>query len=195
MDRRRIVIGMGAGLITLATAWTAPPARLTSLPANLQAALYALPPVIMDVTREEALSRPCAMPNRFFNIPIVANASFRTVVRPNVDTLYSAAWLDLSAEPAVMTLPPSIGRFYMIQCMDAWTNNIADPGVRSLGNNRAQFEIIGPGWHGEPLPGIEVIGLPHGWFGFLPGSSCATMRISSGRGNIRADRTYGRSTG
>lgn len=160
LDRRGVMIGMGASLITRAAAWAAPRASVANFPANVQAVLYALPLVIMDVTREETLSRAGAMPNRFLNIPILANASFRTVVRPNVDTLYSTAWLDLSAGPAVMTLPPSNGRFYMIQCMDAWTNNIADPGVRTLGNNRAQFEIIGPEWHGQILPGAEVIRAP-----------------------------------
>jgi hypothetical protein len=132
---------------------------LTKIP-YARAALYALPLVIMDLTREESLAASGATPNQFFHVPVLANDSFRTVVRPNVDTLYSSAWLDLTAEPVVMTLPPSDGRFFMIQCMDAWTNVFADPGVRTLGNKAATYEIVGPDWHGPTLAGAEEIRAP-----------------------------------
>jgi hypothetical protein len=127
------------------------------------ATLYALPLVIIDLTREETFADPAAAdatPNRFFHIPILANASFRTVVRPNVDTLYSTAWLDLTSEPVLLTVPPSNGRYFMIQCMDAWTNVFADPGIRTLGNNGATYAIVGPDWHGQLPTGVEEIRAP-----------------------------------
>ncbi len=116
-----------------------------------KATIYCLPLVIMDVARAETLASPGAMPNGFLNRPILATPASRTVVRPNVNTIYSTAWLDLSAEPVVMSVPPSKGRYFMIQCMDAWTNVIADPGIRTLGNKGARYAIVGPDWHG-PVP-------------------------------------------
>lgn len=83
-----------------------------------RATLYALPLVIMDLTREEAFADPAAAdaaPNRFYDIPVLANAFSRTVVRPNADTIYSTAWLDLTAEPVLLAVPPSNGRYFMIQ--------------------------------------------------------------------------------
>jgi len=165
--KRILIICATASFIGLAgygtTVWsetTGSSIDLAKLPPNVNAVLYALPLVVMDVTREETLGRSGAMPNQLVNIPILSNASFRTVVRPNVDTLYSTAWLDLRKEPVVMTLPPSDGRFFLIQCMDAWTNVFADPGVRTLGNKAAKYEIAGPDWHGSALPGVEVIRAP-----------------------------------
>ena len=125
-----------------------------------QAAAYALPLVIMDLTREQASADPGAEPNRFLHSTSLANTSSRAVVRPNVDTLYSSAWLDLTAEPAVLTVPPNRGRYFMIQCMDAWTNVFADPGVRTLGNAPAAYAIVGPDWRGNPPAGATVVRAP-----------------------------------
>ena len=128
-----------------------------------QAALYALPLVIMDLTRERFFADQVsadATPNRFLHIPILGNPSFRSVVRPNVDTLYSTAWLDLRAEPVLMIVPPGNGRYFLVQCMDAWTNVFAAPGIRTLGDQGATYAIVGPDWRG-PLPtDIEVVRAP-----------------------------------
>lgn len=137
----------------------APAARDPAASAE-DAALYALPLVVMDLTREQFFSDPVsadAAPGQFLHIPILANPTFRSVVRPNVDTLYSAAWLDLGAEPVLLSLPPSDGRYYLIQCMDAWTNVFAAPGIRTLGNRAARYAIVGPTWRGEVPPGVEVL--------------------------------------
>jgi hypothetical protein len=128
-----------------------------------EATLYALPLVIMDLTREQFFASPPSpevTPNRFLHIPILGNPSFRSVVRPNVDTLYSSAWLDLSAEPVILSVPPSNGRYFLIQCMDAWTNVFAAPGIRTLGNKAATYAITGPDWHGELPAGTELIRSP-----------------------------------
>jgi hypothetical protein len=128
-----------------------------------EAALYALPLVIMDLTREQFFAGPTAVdatPNRFLHIPILANPSFRSVVRPNVDTLYSTAWLDVSDEPVLLTLPPSNGRYFLVQCMDAWTNVFAAPGIRTLGDKGATYAIVGPDWHGRLPVDIEVLHAP-----------------------------------
>ncbi len=125
-----------------------------------EATLYALPIVIMDITRTETLAYPGAEPDRFFNRPVLANANSRTVVRPNVDTLYSTAWLDLSVQPMILTLPPSHGRFFVVQCMDAWSNVFADPGTRTQGDGGATYALVGPGWHGHLPPGMAKLQAP-----------------------------------
>jgi hypothetical protein len=128
-----------------------------------RAAIYALPLVIMDLTREQFFANPIAAdatPNRFYHIPVPGNARFQPVVRPNVDTIYSSAWLDLSTEPVVLTVPSSHGRYFIVQCMDAWTNVIADPGIRTLGNKSARFVLTGPDWHGPSPAGMAEIHSP-----------------------------------
>jgi hypothetical protein len=156
-----------AALAGLACAGSAPPSTAPRPPdpAALadRAVLYALPLVIMDLTREQYFADPIAVdatPGSFLHVPILANPTFRAVVRPNVDTLYSTAWLDLSREPVLMTLPPSDGRYYLIQCMDAWTNAFFAPGIRTLGNREGKFAIVGPSWSGEAPAGFEVVRAP-----------------------------------
>jgi len=141
----------------------APAASAAADPRADRAALYALPLVIMDLTREQFFADPMAAdatPNRFLHIPILGNPSFRSVVRPNVDTLYSTAWLDLRGEPVLLTLPPGDGRYFLVQCMDAWTNVFAAPGIRTLGHRGATYAIVGPDWHGELPPQVEVLRAP-----------------------------------
>lgn len=128
-----------------------------------KAAIYALPLVIMDITREQFFASPAsadATPNRFFHVPILGSARSRTVVRPNVDTIYSSAWLELADGPVVMTLPPSNGRYFLVQCMDAWTNVFADPGIRTLGDRGAKYAIVGPDWHGSLPVGVSKVRSP-----------------------------------
>ncbi|MGQ3029619.1 MAG: DUF1254 domain-containing protein, partial [Ferrovibrionaceae bacterium] len=145
-----MIMRLIAAMLVIAAMLPAAGARAaTEAELAVQAYVYAYPLVLTDMTRVASLSSPVAAniaPNRFLHIPVLANASFRTVVRPNVDTIYSTAWVDVKDEPVLMTVPPSDGLYYMIQCMDAWTNVFAAPGIRTQGNAARTYAIVGPGW-------------------------------------------------
>ena len=62
---------------------------------------YLYPLVTMDLTRKQltnvAKAEGIAAPmNTFANVPAFPTADMKVVVRPNFDTLYSSAWLDLT---------------------------------------------------------------------------------------------------
>ncbi len=104
-----------------------------ALEAGVEAVVYGLPLVIMDITRLKTsnVARPegfAAPVNQFVNVREFPDASFKDVVRANVDTLYSSAWLDLSKEPIVLSVPDTKGRYYLMPMLDAWTNIFASPG-------------------------------------------------------------------
>lgn len=148
---------------TLAAALTLPlsaPARATdavsaedALAIGVEAYLYLYPLVTMDLTRRqstnvepgkgEALTGPM---NTFVNVPTFPTADFKTVVRPNFDTLYSAAWLDLTKEPMIVSAPDTNGRYYLLPMLDMWTDVFASPGWRTTGTQTAHFLIAPPGW-------------------------------------------------
>ena len=70
--------------------------------------------------------------NQFSHAKAFPPVSFRAVFRPNFDTLYSVAWLDLGREPLVMTLPRT-DRYHVFQMMDGWSEVFAAPGTRMTG--------------------------------------------------------------
>jgi hypothetical protein len=66
------------------------------------------------------------------------------VTSPNNDTLYSAGWLDLTQGPVTATLPDVGQRYFSLQLMDMYTNNVAVLGNRTTGSAAAKFTIVGP---------------------------------------------------
>lgn len=97
------------------------------LEAGVRAVVYGLPLVIMDITMQRATNvlRPTGMAapvNQFANPREYPTAQFKQVVRANVDTLYSSAFLDLTTEPIVLSVPDTQGRYYLLPMFDAWTN-------------------------------------------------------------------------
>ncbi|MBZ5602568.1 MAG: DUF1254 domain-containing protein [Acidobacteriia bacterium] len=113
---------------------------------------FAYPMVLMEYTRRAAAERggiggPVGA-NHFANAPAFPGAQFRQVIRPNADTLYSSAWLDLSKEPLILHVPDTHDRYYLMQFMDAWTETFSIPGKRTTGTGEGYFAIVGPGWKG-----------------------------------------------
>ena len=84
------------------------------------------------------------------------------VITPNSDTPYSFVVLDLRAEPIVVSMPKiEKERYYSLQLVDLYTNNVDYPGTRVDGNDGGDFLVAGPGWKGEVPKGIKrVIHMP-----------------------------------
>src|ERR1035437_5229398 len=80
------------------------------------------------------------------------------VVTPNSDTPYSFLWMDLRAEPIIVTMPKiEKNRYYTGQLVDLYTYNFAYLGTRSYGNDGSTFMIAGPGCKGETPKGVTAV--------------------------------------
>ncbi len=80
----------------------------------------------------------------------VATPEDKAIVSMNVDTPYSFAWLDLRAEPIVLTLPAFEPRRYVsVQLIDLYTYIVGYISPRTNGNAGGDFLVAGPGWHGS----------------------------------------------
>ena len=120
--------------------------------------VYAFPLVIMDATKisatntEEAVTEKAPV-NQFIHSVALADAQFRTVVTPNVDTIYSQVWYDLSEEPMVYELPET-DRFCKVQVLDGWTNTAA------VLDKAGAYAITLSTWEGELPEGVTRINVP-----------------------------------
>ncbi|MFI2607257.1 DUF1254 domain-containing protein [Kitasatospora sp. NPDC018619] len=81
-------------------------------------------------------------------------------VSVNNDTVYSIAQLDLSEGPQVLRVPDTGGAYYVLQVIDAWTDNVAYLGRRGTGTGAQTWLIVPPHWHGTPPDPDRVIELP-----------------------------------
>jgi hypothetical protein len=132
---------------------------------GVQAYLYLYSLVTMDLTRKqltnvvkpEGLSAPM---NTFANIPAYPTADMKVVVRPNFDTLYSSAWLDLTKEPVIVSVPDTNGRYYLLPMLDMWTDVFASPGWRTTGTHAGDYAVTPPGWSGSLPAGVVRIDAP-----------------------------------
>ena len=80
-------------------------------------------------------------------------------VTPNNDTLYTVAPCDVSQGPLVLSVPDTAQRYYVLQFVDAWTNNFAYVGRRATGTAAAEFVLAPAGWSGD-AGGRRVIHAP-----------------------------------
>jgi hypothetical protein len=82
----------------------------------------------------------------------------KDIVTPNNDTPYSWAWLDLRAEPMVVTVPAvPKDRYYVMQWIDLFTHNFAYIGVRATGFGPGSYMFVGPKWKGRTPKGIKRV--------------------------------------
>jgi hypothetical protein len=155
--RTQIVAAMGLSLgLALNTglpalAQTATVTEEEARAIGTDAYLYFYPLVTMEVTRGQltnvepgkGLGAPM---NTFANVPAYPSADDKVVVRPNFDTLYSVAYLDLAQEPMVVSIPDTDGRYYLLPMLDMWTDVFASPGWRTTGTKAQTLVIVPPGW-------------------------------------------------
>lgn len=120
---------------------------------------YLFPLVLMDTTMKsatntkEADNAGHAPVNQLIHSQKLANADSKLVVTPNVDTVYTQAWLDLSKEPMIFVKPES-DRFFQVQVLDAWTNTptvLEKPGT---------YLLTTPDWTGTLPKNVTRVDVP-----------------------------------
>jgi hypothetical protein len=133
---------------------------------GVDAYLYFYPIVLMDITRKQSTNIEPGKEfgkgpmNMFVSLPAYPPASMKTVVRPNFDTLYSTAWLDLTKEPMVVSVPDTGGRYYLLPMLDMWTDVFACPGSRTTGTQAGNFLVALPSWQGTLPADVQRINAP-----------------------------------
>ncbi len=132
---------------------------------SIDAYLFGLPLVFIEkqfdydsyTTKVQKTKAPV---NQFVHYRAFVDASDRSVVGFNSDTLYSFSKLDLSHEPMVLSIPEMGNRYWLMQMINAWNDVPATPGSRTHGGKGGNFAITGPNWKGQLPTGVEEIKSP-----------------------------------
>lgn len=130
-----------------------------------EAYLYGFP-IVFDLEQVDRYvttgvgANPAAALNSFSHARSLTTAE-DTFVSINNDTVYSMASVDLSVGPILLSVPDTGDRYYVLQFVDAWTDNFAYVGKRATGTAAGQFLLLSPDWEGEvDHPGATAIRFP-----------------------------------
>jgi len=139
----------------------------------LQAAIWGIAPTTFYAWRyNDAVGpEPKAPPGEIWRMSDISTPELSEkagYVTPNVNTVYGFGFMDLGAEPVILTVPNSHGRYYMVEILDAYTNAFAYAGGVATGYDGGEFALIGPDWKGTLPAGIRRIDSPTRWVVLQP---------------------------
>ncbi|MEV2226765.1 DUF1254 domain-containing protein [Nocardia vinacea] len=142
------------------TAPTDPTARrIYARTLAMQAVIYGLP----SVYQYASMCAQCAPEtgsatwrlNTFVHSREIAGPGYRAFRVPNVDTLYSNAWVDLSYGPVLITLPDFRDRYYTLNFLDAYSN-ASNISFRTHPDRPRRFMVATVEWTGDAPSGATL---------------------------------------
>jgi hypothetical protein len=172
LTKRDLLRSAALAAITASTAKSVPVFAQTSAdrPGFLKAKdiaeagfIYGLPIVMgYGVMYEYAVDRNSgqfkAPFNQIANAANVFTYKDTAVVTPNSDTPYSVVWMDLRAEPLVLSVPPvDPKRYYSVMLCDGNTYNYGYIGTRATGSEAGDYMVVAPDWKGATPPAIKKV--------------------------------------
>ncbi len=146
---------------------SAPPGPVEAVKIAVDAYVYGYPLVTFDTARKQqtnvaapdAEHAPMGQMIKMRSYPAVDN---HCCAAPNADTLYTEAWLDVSKEPVVFSIPDMGKRYYMMPILSGWSEVIFVAGSGTTGGKAQTYLITGPGWKGTVPIGMKQVASPTG---------------------------------
>lgn len=126
--------------------------------------MFCLPLLVMDATATKStntveVTGEQAPENQLFHATNLVDASFKDVVTPNVDTIYSQAFLNLESDAVIMQFPKT-ERFCTVEIMDAYSNCITVLDASAFENEVETFILTGTNFE-EAIPeGMQELKSP-----------------------------------
>lgn len=121
-----------------------------------KAFLYGYGPYEFAKTAAAAIARG-SVKNTLGHRTVMSTPRHRSVTAPNLDTLYSSAFLELSGGPMEVTTPEAPDRYHCVTFMNVFTDNFGILGTRTTGGHKVKAWIVGPRWEGETPEGVHLI--------------------------------------
>lgn len=133
----------------------------------VDAYIYGYPLVTFDMMREQQTNvarpdverAPMGQMIKMRTYPAVDN---HCCAAPNADTLYTEAWLDVSKEPWVFSIPDMGDRYYIMPMLDGYSEVIFVASRLTTGSKAQAYAITGPGWTGTLPQNVTEVKSPTG---------------------------------
>ncbi len=103
-----------------------------------------------------SIASPSAPLNQFWHGRVVMDASWQGGGQVNPDLLYSLAWIDLSQEPLILSVPAITNRYFTFELVGMDSDNFGYVGLRTTGSAGGNYAILGPHWYGTLPPGVTA---------------------------------------
>ncbi len=142
--------------------------------------VFGYPLVVMTTARAQVLAAAGtdgkAALNTLHSTPTAEAAGDERPSLADVDTLSASAWLDLSQEPLIVSVPNTHGHFLDARVLDMWTNVVWSTGAGGNAHTGAPkpqaIALVPPGWEGPLPPSVERIDAPSKnlWLGLRIGA-------------------------
>jgi hypothetical protein len=139
----------------------APSREQLAFDVGTEAYLYGVPIVQMYKWREHFLRHTST--NQFFHFRDNVGTNAPAVAAPNPDVLYSVAWLDLTKEPVILSLPEVRDRYVSFQAQNFYGDNSFYVGTRTSPKLRGDYAYVGPGWQGKLPEGVQRLDIASRW--------------------------------
>ena len=115
--------------------------------------MFGYPLLVMDAARRIHTAVPFPSPhgapaNHFAHTRVLATAHDKEGIRPPADSLSSVAWLDVTKEPVILSVP-AIDRFFLLPIWSSWYELLDVVSTRTAASGNRHFAIVGPRWHGK----------------------------------------------
>lgn len=125
----------------------------------IAAYVYGYPLITMEFTRRVMTNVPTskgklAPMGEFAHLRNFPTSKDKEVTAPNSDTLYSLAWLDLSQDAYVFSIPSADKRYFLMPMLSGWTDVFQVPGTRTTGDKAQTYLVTGPNWKGQVPQGM-----------------------------------------
>jgi hypothetical protein len=151
-------VDTGGTALTATTPWNEDFAYLT----GMQAYVYGFPAMMYANLRyqwiESGKGPVQRAINEYFHSRVPSDPKLQYGGSPNRETPYSMAFLDVSKEPVVLTVPPNPeNRYYTLQLVDFYSDTVGYIGQRATKNVAGDYLVTGPGWKGKVPKGIKGV--------------------------------------
>jgi hypothetical protein len=144
--------------------------RETACRLAAEAYVYLYPLVLMDATRRQMAPANVFAHRRRYPAPDADG------VQPSFDSVCSSAWLDVTEEPVIVSVPDAGDRYYLLPMFDMWSDLFASPGTRTSGNWPAHFGVVARGFEGKLPPGVRRLEAPTPYAWIAGRTQCESER-------------------